>query len=139
RPTWRGRDSRRAQQSCRFASWRSWNSAWSDPWFQLGASRFPVQNGVAFQALRPHSGQQARKALLNRLLLAGSGRFYGGYPPERVIQQRRYPGNNGDVGQVKHIPVKGIFADPDVEQGKIDHRAIDQTADAVSDRPANDQ
>jgi hypothetical protein len=38
----------------------------------------------------------------------GSGRFCGGYREERVIQQGRYTGNNGDIGKVKHVPVVGL-------------------------------
>src|ERR1700681_3707528 len=69
----------------------------------------------------------------------GSGRFCGGYPQEGIIQQRRYPGNNRHVGEVKHIPTEGIAPDLEVEQGEIDHRAIGEAVDGVADGPADDQ
>jgi len=45
----------------------------------------------------------------------GSGRFCGGYPQERVIQQRRHTGNNRHIRKVKHVPIEGFSADLDVE------------------------
>ena len=69
----------------------------------------------------------------------GSGRFCGGYPQEGVIQQGRYPGNNGHIGEVKHVPIVGISTDIEVEQGEIDHRAMQEAVDAVADRTADDQ
>src|SRR6202171_719939 len=69
----------------------------------------------------------------------GSGRFCGGYSQEGIIQQRRYPGNNRHVGEVKHVPIVGISPDLEVEQGEIDHRAIGEAVDAVADGDADDQ
>src|SRR5882672_3958905 len=69
----------------------------------------------------------------------GSGRFCGGYPNEGIIQERRYPGNNRHIGKVKHVPIIGISADLEVEQGEIDHRAIGEAVDAVADGAADDQ
>src|ERR1700681_813085 len=69
----------------------------------------------------------------------GSGRFCGGYSQEGIIQQRRYPGNNRHVGEVKHVPIVGISPDLEVEQGEIDHRAIGEAVDGVADGAADDQ
>src|SRR5713101_8994320 len=60
-------------------------------------------------------------------------------PQEGIIQEGRYPGNNGHVGQVKYVPIVGISPDLEVKQGEIDHRAIGEAVDAVADGTANDQ
>src|SRR6266436_9539880 len=69
----------------------------------------------------------------------GSGRFCGGYPQEGIIQQGRYPGNNRDVGKVKHVPIEGLAPDLEVKQGEIDYRAIGEAVDGVADGAADDQ
>src|SRR5258705_2924829 len=69
----------------------------------------------------------------------GSRRFCGGYPQEGIIQQGRNPGNNRDVGKVKHVPIEGLAPDLEVKQGEIDHRAICEAVDSVADGAADDQ
>src|SRR5450631_3083587 len=69
----------------------------------------------------------------------GSGRFCGGNPQQGIIQQGRNASNNRHVGKVKHVPIEGISPDLDVEQGKIDHRAIGEAVNGVADGAADDQ
>src|SRR3954471_7954249 len=83
--------------------------------------------------------QTGARHQLQRPYRPGSGRFCGGYPEEGVIQQGRYPGNNGHIGEVEHVPIEGFSRDLDVKQGEIDHCAIGEAVDGITDGAADDQ
>src|SRR5882757_730767 len=94
----------------------------------FSCSNFPR---VPIEAASPRPGKQIQP--LEGSYQPGSGRFCGGYPQEGIIQQGRYPGNNGHIGEVEHVPIEGFSRDLDVKQGEIDHCAIGEAVDGVAD------
>src|SRR6202035_5193186 len=53
------------------------------------------------------------------VLYTGSGRFCGTTVPQRFIQQSHHPRNDGDIGQVEHIPAEAPGSDIEVKQHEI--------------------
>jgi hypothetical protein len=69
----------------------------------------------------------------------GSGRFYGTFLVERIVQEAHDARYDRRIGEVKDVPIEARASDLDVKKHEICNRAICQPIDAVSDCAADDE